>query len=66
MSEREGFVCWLCQEHHIGQTGVHQNRALDVAIKQECQRAYERTHTRADFMRLIGKNYLEDGNERES
>jgi hypothetical protein len=28
-------------------------------LKQHCQMAYEKEHTREDFMALIGKNYLD-------
>ena len=37
---------------------IHENRDLDLALKCLCQRKYEETHTRDDFMRLIGRNYL--------
>lgn len=40
--------------------GIHNgNIELDMQLKQDCQRAYEADgHTREEFMRLIGKNYL--------
>jgi hypothetical protein len=31
-----------------------------MKLKMECQREYERHHTRAEFMALIGRNYLDD------
>ena len=60
VSERNGFTCYLCWQHHIGPYGVHYDRELDKAIKRRCQAKYEETHTRAEFMALIGRNYLED------
>lgn len=60
VSEREGFTCWLCASHHTGPYGVHFDKDLDTAIKQRCQAKYEETHTRAEFLKLIGKNYLEE------
>ena len=30
-----------------------------LLLQQDAQKAYERTHTRAEFMVLIGKNFLE-------
>ena len=33
---------------------------LDLFLKKICQQMYERNHTRADFMKLIGRNYLEE------
>jgi len=29
-------------------------------LKKICQQMYERTHTREQFMKLIGRNYLEE------
>lgn len=61
ISDEHGFTVWLCGKHHnLSDVGVHSNPALDEAIKKECQRKYEETHSREDFMRLIGWNYLED------
>ena len=33
---------------------------LDLRLKQDCQRRFEETHTRAEFMAIIGRNYLSD------
>ena len=58
-STKNGFVVWLCAYHHRNtKNGVHGNRALDVELKKACQREYEKTHSRAEFMALIGRNYL--------
>lgn len=58
VSEHQGFWIWLCAKHHnMSDEGVHFNRELDIKIKQECQREYEKTHSRAEFMALIGRNY---------
>lgn len=40
--------------------GVHFNRELDLKLKRECQEKFEETHSREEFMKIIGKNYLED------
>lgn len=58
-SEAEGLKVYLCQECHRGKDGVHSNIAKMRFLQQEGQRAYERTHTRKQFMELIGRNYLE-------
>lgn len=58
-SDRAGFTVLLCQEHHTGRNGIHFNKELDTAIKQTCQRLYEETHSREEFMTIIGRNYLE-------
>lgn len=33
---------------------------MDKYLKQLCQREYEKSHTRKEFIVLIGKNYLDD------
>ena len=40
--------------------GLHANpgNGLDRALKCICQREYEKTHTREEFIDLIGKNYI--------
>jgi len=39
---------------------VHCNDDLNKMLKKECQREYERGNTREEFIKLIGKSYLED------
>ena len=57
-SERMGFTAWLCPYHHRdAKHGVHGCRALDLKLKEACQEVYEQTHTRAEWMKLIGRNY---------
>lgn len=34
--------------------------ALDLRLKQDCQRKFEETHSREEFMAIIGRNYLPD------
>lgn len=59
ISEENGFWVWLRWDWHNGESyGVHQDRRLDLQLKRECQEKYEETHTREDFMRLIGRSYL--------
>lgn len=58
ISTRTGLVCFLCRTHHTGQYGVHRNSALDTALKEDAQRAFERTNTREEWMKLFKKNYL--------
>ena len=66
ISEKNGFKVWLCVDHHTGEHGVHSKRGheLDLFLKRECQRKFEETHSRNDFIKLIGRNYREeDSNE---
>ena len=59
VSDKNGFTVWLRGDwHNLSDYGVHFNKELDLHLKQECQRKYEENHTREEFMRLIGKNYL--------
>lgn len=66
ISEKHGFKVWLCYEHHEGAYGVHGSKGheLDIFLKQTCQKKYEETHSRNEFIALIGKNYImEDKDE---
>ena len=59
ISDDNGFTVWLTADwHNMSNKGVHFNRELDLHLKQACQRKYEETHTREDFMKLIGRSYL--------
>lgn len=61
VSDKHGFWVWLIPElHNTSSEGIHKgNIELDTRLKQDCQRAYEAEgHTRAEFIELIGKNYL--------
>ena len=61
ISEREGFWVWLTGYYHNqSNEGVHgkDGHALDLWLKQECQRKYEETHSREEWMAIMHKNYL--------
>ena len=61
ISEQNGFYVWLIPEYHnMSDYGVHFDKAFDLKLKQDCQRKYEETRSREEFIALIGKNYLED------
>ena len=62
-SEKNGFWVWLRHDRHIQDSiykTPHNCDKLNQGLKRKCQRKFEETHSRADFMKLIGKNYLED------
>lgn len=61
ISDRNGFTCYLCLQHHEGTNGVHgkNGHELDVELKIACQKKFEETHSRDEFMKLIGRNYLD-------
>ena len=61
ISKVNGFWVNNCPEcHTTGRMAVHRNplSGYDIQLKRECQIEYEKTHSRAEFMELIGKNYL--------
>lgn len=61
ISENNGFKVWLCALHHnMSNQGVRFNREADLRLKRICQKEYEKTHTRTEFFKLIGKNFLEE------
>lgn len=61
ISEDNGFWVYLLGYYHNqSNEGVHgkNGHELDLRLKRECQAKYEESHTREEFMRLIGKSYL--------
>lgn len=64
ISEQNGFKVWLCNFHHTGsisgnsKNAVHFNKKKDLELKKYCQEKFEETHTREEFMQLIGENFL--------
>ena len=62
ISEENGFWVYLAGWlHNQSEHGVHgkYGHELDLLLKTHCQMKYEETHTRKEFMALIGKNYLD-------
>lgn len=60
ISEQHGLKVYLCLEHHTeGKEAVHNNIKHMRMLQQDGQRAFEQTHTREEFIGLIGRNYLE-------
>lgn len=59
VSEQNGFTCNLCINHHReGPQAVHGNKDMREYLCRLFQEKYEETHTREDFMKLIGKDYF--------
>lgn len=54
-SERHGFYIYVCPEHH---RSIHDHPKEYLWIKKITQKEYERDHTREEFLRIIGRNYL--------
>ena len=61
VSEENGFKVWLCGDHHNqSNRGVHcGNKELNLMLKKHCQMTFEESHSREEFVALIGRNYLD-------
>lgn len=68
ISEENGFWVKICWQHHTyGPESVHNNADNLRLIQKDVQREYEKTHSRQQFMDLIGRNYImedKDGEEK--
>jgi ribosomal protein L44E len=59
MSDENGFTVFLCPDcHQYGSHAVHRCRETALKLKARCQRVYEKTHGRDEFIALVGRNYL--------
>ena len=60
ISEAQGFYVYLCPPHHIqGPEAVHRNAGTCRMLQAQMQKAYEKNHTREEFLQLIGRSYVE-------
>ena len=60
-SEYYGFVVDLCGIgcHRLGKNAVHKDAELSLYLKKIYQKKFEKEEgTRADFIKIFGKNYL--------
>lgn len=60
-SIEDGLCVELCTRHHDTnyQSSVHNDRHFDFTMKQVGQIEYEKTHTRDEFIKRYGMNYLD-------
>lgn len=59
-SEKYGLMVWLCHWcHNEPPNGVHHNAVNMRKLRSIAQKKFEETHSREEFTRLIGKNYLD-------
>lgn len=58
LATRYGLTCLLCRSHHTGKFGVHSDAELNTKLEKLAQKAFEKTHTRQEWMDIFGKNYL--------
>lgn len=66
ISEREGFKIRLNHWYHneskckenCYKGSPHHNREVREKIQAECQAKYEETHSREEFMQLMGRSFI--------
>lgn len=62
ISDENGFWVWLRHDFHIADSPnktPHNDPETDLYLKKRCQEKYEETHSREEFIALIGRNYLD-------
>ena len=62
ISDKYGFGVYLAGWlHNLSDHGVHgkHGHELDMMLKRHCQMKFEETHSREEFVKLIGRNYLD-------
>ena len=57
-SEKYGCWVWLCHSCHTGDRGAQYEKELNLKLKREAQAAFEEEHTRGEFLKIFGRNYL--------
>lgn len=59
-SERNGLLIKACTNcHTLSPNAIHNDMSVARKIKQVGQEQYELTHTREEFIKEFGKNYLD-------
>lgn len=59
LSEKDNLVVFLCPScHNVGKVNVHNNIALRRRLQRMGQEEYEKTHTREEFVKRYGRNFL--------
>lgn len=54
-SMKYGFTVPLCRTCH---RFITDNPKMSETLKKNCQKAFEKEHTREDFLKIIGRSYL--------
>ena len=54
-ADKYGLTIKLCRLCH---RRLHDHREGDLELQQNAQRQFEETHSREEFMRIFGKNFL--------
>ena len=56
VSKQNGFCVPLCRRHHDDVTNCEEK---SLFLKRKMQKKFEEANSREEFIKLIGKNYLE-------
>lgn len=63
-SEDCGLTVHLCKECHTdNKRGVHGDKDIMEMLHKVGQAAFERSHSREEFVAIFGKNYLDEPKE---
>lgn len=66
LSEKYNMVACLCPDcHQYGAQAVHRCRSTDLLLKIEYQRRFEEEHTREEFVRVFGRNYIDENTSKD-
>lgn len=58
-AEQHGLKVYLCRYHHTDAPyGVHHNRKIDLMLKADAQKAFEKKYGHDMWMKEFGRNYL--------
>lgn len=58
-SEEYGLKVYLCPQCHLyGRHAAHKNKNTALLLHMHGQRAFEREHTREEFVEIFGRRYL--------
>ena len=61
LSEKYGLKVYLCQAHHnTAPLGVHFDYNTMKWLRRKGQQAFEKTHSREEFIKIFGRNYDTD------
>lgn len=60
-ADANGFWVYLVSElHNLSNYGVHFNKEFDTWLKKRCQAEFEKTHSREEFIAIMGMGFLDD------
>ena len=62
-SDKHGFIVPLHWDRHLAASPYrtpHNDRRTDLMLKRYMQSEYEKKHSRAEFLAIIGRDYLQE------